>query len=488
MKVPTLSATSDTEIYIYYGNASCADQWNINGTWEPDYKMVQHLQETSGTHYDSSQYGNDGTPQGGVAQDAAGKINGADDFDGVDDYINCGSDASLDITDEITIEAWVKGEGSDFSPSQRTTGGLSDKYNPQQQVVGTKIYYVWHELEGSYNQIWTAEMNTDGTGWTAKKRTTTAYSKDDPQQQVVGTKIYYIWREYVGSYYQISTAEMNTDGTGWTATQRTTSAYHKFEPQLQVMGTKIYYVWNESDGTYYQISTAEMNTDGTDWTPTQRTTTAYSKEDPQQQVVGTKIYYVWSEYDGSYSQIWTGQLGSNILNKGDFYGIGIMGNTLKGFIDAGLDGLKYKGDAISYTAGAVVEYIIDNNWNHVAMTYDGSELKLYINGELKDSTTFSQPINTNDFELIIGDDFDGTIDEVHLLDEAKSGDWKKTCADNQVAPGSFHSVGFEETVLAVGVGGKAYPVNKLAILAPMIVLAVLLIGGVGCFMLRQRKA
>jgi hypothetical protein len=283
---------------------------------------------------------------------------------------------------------------------------------------------------------------------------------------------------------------MNTDGTGWTATQRTTSAYDKYSLQLQVVGTKIYYVWDEEDGSNSQIWTAVMNTDGTGWTATQRTNSTYGKWYPQQQVVDTKIYYVWYEGDGSNDQIWTAGFGSNILNKGDFYGIGIMDNTLKGFIDAGLDGFQYKVDAISYTAGAVVEYIIDNNWNHVAMTYDGSELKLYINGELKDSTAFSQPINTNDFELIIGDNFDGTIDEVHLLDEAKSGDWKKTCADNQVDPGSFYSVGIEETgaVTTVPVGGKLYPVNKLAILAPWIALALLLVVGGGLLVMRRRQA
>ena len=29
-------------------------------------------------------------------------------FDGEDDYVDCGSDTSLDLTDEITIEAWMK--------------------------------------------------------------------------------------------------------------------------------------------------------------------------------------------------------------------------------------------------------------------------------------------------------------------------------------------------------------------------------------------
>jgi hypothetical protein len=33
-----------------------------------------------------------------------------------------------------------------------------------------------------------------------------------------------------------------------------------------------------------------------------------------------------------------------------------------------------------------------------------------------------------------------------------------------------------------------YPVNKLAILAPSIALAILLVGGIGSFALRHRKA
>ena len=39
-----------------------------------------------------------------------GKHGSALNFDGVNDYVNCGNDPSLDITDAITIEAWVKPE------------------------------------------------------------------------------------------------------------------------------------------------------------------------------------------------------------------------------------------------------------------------------------------------------------------------------------------------------------------------------------------
>jgi len=39
-----------------------------------------------------------------------------------------------------------------------------------------------------------------------------------------------------------------------------------------------------------------------------------------------------------------------------------------------------------------------------------------------------------------------------------------------------------------GVGGEAYPVSKLAILAPWIALAALLLGGTSWLVLRRRRA
>jgi len=56
--------------------------------------------------YDSSFYNNHGTIYGATWTD--GKFGKALGFDGVDDYVDCGNDESLNITDEITIVAWVK--------------------------------------------------------------------------------------------------------------------------------------------------------------------------------------------------------------------------------------------------------------------------------------------------------------------------------------------------------------------------------------------
>ncbi|MBW7991154.1 MAG: LamG domain-containing protein [Planctomycetes bacterium] len=57
--------------------------------------------------YDLSDYANDGAingdPKWGV-----GKIGAALEFDGSDDYVDCGNDPSLNINDKITVMAWVK--------------------------------------------------------------------------------------------------------------------------------------------------------------------------------------------------------------------------------------------------------------------------------------------------------------------------------------------------------------------------------------------
>ena len=71
--------------------------------------LVAHwkLDEGSGnTVYDSSTSGNDGTFEGDP-QWVAGHYGGALEFDGPDDNIDCGNDDSLNITDEITLSAWI---------------------------------------------------------------------------------------------------------------------------------------------------------------------------------------------------------------------------------------------------------------------------------------------------------------------------------------------------------------------------------------------
>jgi len=136
--------------WMYYGNDAATSQENPEGVWDEHYAMVQHLQEapTNGVaeHLDSTSNNNDGTPQGfdGTANsttDATGQIDGADIFSGVDEYISCGNDPSLNCTDAITIEAWVK-------PISDTTIG----YIVAKGAYGSKDGYMF-EWRGDFDLI-----------------------------------------------------------------------------------------------------------------------------------------------------------------------------------------------------------------------------------------------------------------------------------------------------------------------------------------------
>lgn len=107
VKIPTLSSTAVTLVYLYYGNAAAANQQQPSSVWDTGHVMVQHLQETSGNHYDSTSNANHGSPLVTAQGSTNGLIDGADEFDGIDDYVDCGANGSLDITGSITVEAWT---------------------------------------------------------------------------------------------------------------------------------------------------------------------------------------------------------------------------------------------------------------------------------------------------------------------------------------------------------------------------------------------
>jgi len=82
---------------------------------------------------------------------------------------------------------------------------------------------------------------------------------------------------------------------------------------------------------------------------------------------------------------------------------------------------------IRYIATTCANFIETGVWYHVAGTYDGETLKLYVNGELKDSNTDpSGNLDTTDAILAIGtwssltDYFQGTIDEVRIYNRSLS--------------------------------------------------------------------
>ena len=67
--------------------------------------------ETSTKAVDESSYHNNGTISG-ATWTPLGRFNSALQFDGMDDQVDCGNSSTLDITDMITIELWMKPEAA----------------------------------------------------------------------------------------------------------------------------------------------------------------------------------------------------------------------------------------------------------------------------------------------------------------------------------------------------------------------------------------
>ncbi len=81
VQVPTVSHSTDTVIYLHYGNSSITtDQSNKTGTWDSNFKAVWHLDEsgngTSGEYEDSTSNGNNATGGNGSSSQTPSRTTG----------------------------------------------------------------------------------------------------------------------------------------------------------------------------------------------------------------------------------------------------------------------------------------------------------------------------------------------------------------------------------------------------------------------------
>jgi len=105
---------------------------------ETELKGAWHFDEGEGqTAFDSSGYGNNGITGGPIW--VTGKINNALQFDGSNDYVDCGDPASLQLTDDMSVEFWAKplniasgrqnivckAYGGEFCLTMETSGSLN---------------------------------------------------------------------------------------------------------------------------------------------------------------------------------------------------------------------------------------------------------------------------------------------------------------------------------------------------------------------------
>lgn len=139
------------------------------------------------------------------------------------------------------------------------------------------------------------------------------------------------------------------------------------------------------------------------------------------------------------------------------------------------------------TIGATNESVTDtgnalpaNTWSHLAATYDGSDLALYVDGVLADSTAASGAISTNNFLWTIGRNADassghfaGRVDEVKIYSTALSANEVEAEYDAGVAgntaglsfatdiiPGTSQATDYDAIVLTDAVSGYSLAVSQ----------------------------
>ena len=169
VKVYSIPASDTTTIIMHYGNSNAESASSGTSTFELyDVSGIVgfwHMDEdswsgASGEVKDETGV-NDGTAQGG-ASTTDGKFNRAGSFDGTDDYVDCGNDGSLDITNAVTIEGWVYSDLSGDDNNNhiivgKTDHGLTNKI--QYHLIHLfaagasndgKIAFTYHTQDGGY--------------------------------------------------------------------------------------------------------------------------------------------------------------------------------------------------------------------------------------------------------------------------------------------------------------------------------------------------
>jgi hypothetical protein len=122
---------------------------------------------------DSSGNGNHATLIGGPTWVAAGRIGGALSLDGVDDYVNCGKGATLNITDTITLAAWINptdvangrhniyiAKGDHSYALKHNSGNTleffiydGDWFTVNSVILTADFNGAWHHVAGTYDGV-----------------------------------------------------------------------------------------------------------------------------------------------------------------------------------------------------------------------------------------------------------------------------------------------------------------------------------------------
>ncbi len=478
-----LSGSSDTELYIYYGNSG-ASETNDTDTWDTSFKGVWHLQETTGganAIEDSTSNSNHGTDQGSPTLGATGKVDGSVGFDGTNDFIDAGDPASgsLDFgTGAFTASAWIKTTATTGTGGSRddiiakgdpTSSGyaMNSQNNKATFMVGNNL-----ELAGTTsinNGAWHYIVGTRLAGGTVYVYVDGVSENTGSNTESVSTATNFIFGKHgtkSESYFPGTIDEVRVSNTARSAEWIKTSHNNQNAPSnFYSLGTEQTTAAeegikdstsNNNDGATGGAMTSgdqvagqingSLDFDGTDdYINIPRDSTL----EPTTAVTASTWFY-WHDNNASYYGKILAKTTSSDTAPWISYVLEQNAGNQQIVAAINVNGTGHSTSAQSLT---------ENEWHHLVLTWSsGDNIRFYIDGTQATSTssTYSGSINYYDVPFRIGfsswgesdTQIDGVIDEVRVSNTARSAEWIKTSHTNQSVPSNFYSLGTEETAAA----------------------------------------
>lgn len=131
VKLKTLEDYEDRLLWLIYGNPEASTEsdgdetfvtYNITGI-QAFWQMDELLWNGTSGEVEDETGTNDGTGKNSITTTANGKFNRGGNFVAASNhYVDCGSDASLALTNTITLEGWIK-------PNSNSVGYIASKKN-----------------------------------------------------------------------------------------------------------------------------------------------------------------------------------------------------------------------------------------------------------------------------------------------------------------------------------------------------------------------
>jgi hypothetical protein len=109
VKIPYLTSSVDTKLYMYYGYPNAPNHQNVEGVWSNGYVGVYHMPEETGSINNSASDNNDGLRENTPTR-TSGQVGYGQEFtgSGAQDYFNLGDLGIADgINENITFSTWA---------------------------------------------------------------------------------------------------------------------------------------------------------------------------------------------------------------------------------------------------------------------------------------------------------------------------------------------------------------------------------------------